>query len=208
VRGRDAHSLQVHFHCAPGIEADPDGNALGLSADGTRLLSISSFDLPGKIGPSYSAHHAWTSRCYGERVPSWHGILDCERRATHDVVSFLMPGANPAVVKELPAESGRLFEISSDEHLDLLAFGEDQPVSHGKVRVSAGVAWLRWRDGSLQEIVLVEAKRLTVDGVDLLREGASIAELSAKVIDGIWVGSSSDLLMERLEVISTSGRRT
>ena len=59
----------------------------------------------------------------------------------------------------------------------------------------------------LSEIVLVEATRLALDGTDIVRDGAMVEQLSAKLIDGVWKVSSPGLSMERWAMTSTSGRR-
>lgn len=203
-----AHSLQLHFHCAEEVLASQDGTQLRLTQrDGTSLLTISSFGLVGGANPSYSIEQGWTSRCYGHRTSSWHGILHCERRDQHDLVSFLIPEAD-AVVRELTTEVGRRFEISSSQYRDVLVLGDGRLVDDGRISTLADLTWLRWdrRDDRLTAIVLVKATQLSVDGMELLRDGDMVDELSAKIIDDAWKVSSPGLSMERWGVTSTSGR--
>ena len=76
-----------------------------------------------------------------------------------------------------------------------------------RVVVSADLAWLRWdRNDRLTEIVLVNGSRLSVDGIEVLRDGAVVEQLSAKRIDDVWKVSSPDLSMERWAMTTMSGR--
>jgi hypothetical protein len=209
ARGGDPHSLQVHFHCAHDLLAAPDGNELRLvHLDGTPLLSISSFSPVEAGSPTYSVEQGWTARCYGDRAPAWHGILHCDRQGWHDVVSFLLPDPE-TVVRERPAESGRRFEILSSAHHDLLILGAGHPVDDGRIATSADLAWIRQdrRDDRLKEIVLVKATRLAMDGMEVLRDGAVVEQLSAKLFDNVWKVSSPGLSMDRWAMTPTSGRQ-
>jgi hypothetical protein len=210
VAGTTDHDLQLHFHCATEVNATPSGHILHLADTEDRtLLSISSFARTVDRPSRFVVAGDWTSRCYGHRTPVWHATLACGRAGNHDVVSLLVP-QEAAVVSELATQGGRLFEVVLDEFRDLIAFCAGEPLAHGGVDVFATVAWLRWRrrDDSLCEIVLVDARRLAVDGVKLLPDGPSIELLSAVRQEGGWRVLSSDADDDRLGTPLVHGSAT
>ncbi len=184
------HLYELFFHFAPG--AKPETTA----EEGTPFVSESSVSAPGLEivsfgdGGEWRGEEGWASFCYGSRESSQVRVFGATAAGGCEFVTFLMPRATEAragvVVREREGEGGRVFDVSGvgDGVRDRVLLRDEVGGLINDGRLSADFAWT-WarfaRDGvALEELILINGRRLSFDGQIIINEPSPIAYAHAR----------------------------
>ncbi|MBV9209945.1 MAG: heparinase II/III-family protein, partial [Acidobacteria bacterium] len=179
----------LHFHFAPDAHPRLETSAHAHGSPAERAAQASGLEIFSFAdGGEWSVEQGWISSCYGERRLAPVCVFSVKATGTQEFFSFLIPRraeqAN-AEAHEIQALGGRAFEIRDETARDLLLAGEGALVETARISSDFKMSWARFAvDGeTLEELVLVEGQRFTVDGQEILNAPERIACAVARRVD-------------------------
>lgn len=189
VETNGAHSYDLHFHFAmasqPGVEKHAGSQAsLAERQRDAPGLQIFSFGEGGE----WSTEEGWVSPCYGKRTPAPVCKFSVNGTGAQEFFSFLIPRRAEAAsvcVHELEAMDGRAFEIRDEASSDLLLVGSGALIEAARIATDFKWAWARFSvdEGTLEELVLIDGRRFSLDGHEILSLPEPVGYAVARRID-------------------------
>jgi hypothetical protein len=190
--GGGRHLYETRFHFAPGAETtiEERGGAFVLCARdaGGAALEI----LSPRADGAWSEGDGWVSRCYGARERAAVCTRSLKTETFSDSFAFIRPqdARAHAYLKELNADGGRAFQLSSGGRRDVLIVRTNEVGR--EVRASGFAsdfdwAWLRFSEatGALDEFVVVGGMGLTLNGRQVVgSDGGRIGHLASRLDRG------------------------
>jgi Heparinase II/III-like protein/Heparinase II/III N-terminus len=192
---RGPHSVETHFHFAPGLELSGreynDAFGIRAGAEGEAGLEI----LSPRADGEWARRDGWVSRCYGSREAAQVFTRSLNVAGVHDSFTFMLPRAadasGGAQLRELEIDAsgcvGRAFELRRGGRRDVLlvrsgARGELKTRGDAKTpRVESDFdwAWLRFSEetDSLEEFVVVGGRRLALGGEEVAAAAGARGEI-------------------------------
>ncbi|MBV9956844.1 MAG: hypothetical protein JO360_00430, partial [Acidobacteria bacterium] len=130
----------------------------------------------------------WISSCYGERRPAPVCTFTAHGTGAQEFYSFLLPrtnGSSRVSVRELAARGGRAFELRDAGTCDQLLAGGGTLIETQRLASDFKWAWARFEveTGLLSELVLIDGRRLMLDGLEILNEAEPVAYVTARRVD-------------------------
>jgi hypothetical protein len=188
IESSGLHRVSAHFHCAPGVTADVEGDRdLVLTADEAcdgMVLRIAGF----APGLTITRAHQCVSPSYGNREPATECVLTTEGDGHQELMTFLLPGSCPAStgrVLELDAVRGRAFRVTYGESKDTLLVGAEGGAEADGVAADAKWAWVRRSDaGAAAEFVVLGGRTLRVDGNVVFRADGVARYVAGRLVNG------------------------
>jgi L-malate glycosyltransferase len=189
--GEGKHQAQLRFHLPA------DSNIQFNSESGGQHLTVETGQNAGlqafAFGPEgvWSREDGWISHCYGERVAAPVCVFSAKIDETEELVTLLLPTTHQAssrfTVNEVEAIGGRAFEIESADHRDLVLLRHPSASRVETVRMVSDfeLTWTRFsRRGTeandeLLELLVLDGKRLELDGNQILKSGKHVSYLMA-----------------------------
>lgn len=185
IESEGAHRYDLHFHFAEGCDpvidvATHEGTSQGVAA----AVRERGEDVPGLdvhtcgFAGAWRREAGWISKAYGARVAAPVCVFSGVAQGVGELITFLAPravGAPPTRLRRLEAAGGTACELrgattSAREERDvLLAADGDGKIETRHFACDGETAWMRLRgiDELPTELVLIEGKRLVVDGVEV-----------------------------------------
>ena len=178
------HQLEIRYHLAPGAElARVDQGGYGTAA-----LRIEVFGAQPRI----LYEPVPMSPVYGNLTGSVVCSAAQQGRGDQEMISLLIPRATAEEyhVREEAAEGGRMIRITGARGDDCIAISGNGCVVTADVLADAEWAWVRRSasDGSLQECVLLGARRLQVDGNEIFCSAGSVRHVHIR-----WSGEQVEV---------------
>jgi hypothetical protein len=167
VESAAAHALQfwLHFDSLT-LEAHIAGNTI----DCPQVCRIATF----ARGGGWTDETGWVSNCYGSKEPAPAFSFSVRSEGSEDIVTFLLPevpGEPAPLAKEIPAFTGKAFEIDFQGKRDVLLLRNVQGKPAQRVEIPRivsdfAVSWIRFnREGPKQEeFVLIGGQSFELDG--------------------------------------------
>jgi hypothetical protein len=184
------HRVSAHFHCAPGVTADVDGDRdlvlMGDDACHGMALRIAGFapDL------AITRAHQCVSPSYGTREPAMECVLTTEGDGQQELLTFLVPGSSPAStgrVTEIGAVRGRAFNLTLGEATDTVLVGADEGAEADGMAADAQWAWVRRSSsGAVLEFLVLAGHALRVGGIAIFRSDGVARYVAGRLVDGKW----------------------
>jgi len=187
------HACEVRFQLAPGVA--PSVGAGGRGEEGAASLGASA----GGAGAEVFAFGAkgewceeagWVSRSYGAREKAARLVFAAEAEGAAEFYTFFLPrsaasGAEAARVRRLEATGGHLFEISAGgagRACDVLLASAGVYAESGRFASDFELSWARFSPGgqSLEELVLVNGRRFSLYGHEIVRLANRTAHVHAR----------------------------
>jgi hypothetical protein len=190
VESNGLHRVSVHFHCAPGVTAEVDGDRDLVLSGGERCrgatLRIASF----ARGLALTRADECVSPSYGVREPATECVLTTQGEGRQEVMTFLLPGGGGVSVRravEIGARRGRAFTLTADEGTDTLLVAADDGAEADGVTADADWAWVRRSArGAVLEFVVLAGRALCVDGTVIFGADDVAGYVAGQWRDGTW----------------------
>ncbi|MBV9925935.1 MAG: alginate lyase family protein [Acidobacteria bacterium] len=199
-----AHCYDLNFHfapdTAPSLVSDEDGvEFVREENEGGAGLDVRVFGVGGR----WRREEGWVSSCYAERRPAPVFVHTAEGTGPQEFVTLLVPrgpGVEVSRVRAIGSAGVRAFEITRRGGRDLLIFNGgvlDGPVA---VDTDFDLALVRLAADSdeAEELILIDGRRLSVEGHSLFSSEARAARVYARREAGTWrveaVGEAPDEL--------------
>lgn len=189
VRTEGKHIYDLHFHFAADSHASLEESKRTIASPVERLadkagVQIFSFG----VGGEWRVNDAWVSSCYGERTSAPVFDFSVQGAGAQEFVSFLIPSRVnelPAQVYELEALGGRAFEIKDAKSRDVLLVGNGALVESQGFTSDFKWAWARFADDdeTLEELVLIDGRRFSLNNHEVLNSHAHIDYAVARRVD-------------------------
>jgi uncharacterized heparinase superfamily protein len=190
IESNGFHRVSVHFHCAPGVTADADGDRdlVLRGSDGCRgtTLRIAGF----ARGLTLTRARQFVSPSYGIREPATACVLTTEGEGRQEVVTFLLPGRSGVSERraaQIDARHGQAFSVTGGEGSDTLLVGAQGGSEADGVAADADWAWVRRSArGAVLEFVVLAGSTLRVDGMVMFRADGVAGYVAGQLVDGEW----------------------
>jgi hypothetical protein len=164
----------------------------------TEGLQVFSFGQQGH----WQREEGWVSHCYGQREAApvctfsarAAGDKVATERTENELITLLLPTSGRASskfeVREVEAIGGRAFEIIKDGYSDLVMMRDPRAGRVETVRMISDFSWIWARflkgrsdstdeAGELAELLVMDGKRLELDGKEILKSGRRVDYLLA-----------------------------
>jgi hypothetical protein len=190
IESSGSHRVSVHFHCAPGVTAEVDGDR-DLVLTGAEACSGTTLRIAGFArGLTLTRADECVSSSYGVRAPATVCVLTTEGEGRQEVVTFLLPGGGGLTARraaEIDARRGRAFSLTADEGTDTLLVGADDGAEADGVAADAEWAWVRRSaHGAVLEFVVLAGSALRVDGTVMFHADDVAGYVAGQLLDGEW----------------------
>jgi hypothetical protein len=190
IESNGSHRVSVHFHCAPGVTVEVDGDRdlvlAGAEGCGGSTLRIAGF----ARGLTLTRADECVSPSYGVRLPATVCVLTTEGEGRQEVVTFLLPGGSRLSARraaEIDARRGRAFSLTADDGTDTLLVGADDGAEADGVVADAEWAWVRRSAlGAVVEFVVLAGRALRVDRTVIFHAGGVARYVAGQLVDGEW----------------------
>jgi hypothetical protein len=190
IESSGSHRVSVHFHCAPGVTAEVDGDRdlvlTGADGCGGTTLRIAGF----ARGLTLTRADECVSPSYGVRVPATVCVLTTEGEGPQEIVTLLLPGGRGLPARhaaEIEARCGRAFTLTADEGTDTLLVGAGGGAEADGVTADADWAWVRRSaHGAVLEFVVVAGRALRVDGTLIFHADGAAGSVAGQLLGGEW----------------------
>lgn len=183
------HRYDLHFHFVagahPALEKEAGAQTFaaerGSNAPG---LDLYAFGASGE----WRLEEGWVSSCYGERRPAPVCTFTAHGTGAQEFYSFLLPRTAASAqtsVRELAARGGRAFELLDEGVCDQLLAGSGALVETQRLTSDFKWAWARFdlETGLPSELVLIDGRRLSLDGQEILNLSEPVAYATARRVD-------------------------
>lgn len=183
------HRYDLHFHFAadarPRLEKQA-GSLLSPAERGEDAPGLDIFSFGD--GGEWSLQEGWVSSCYGERKRATVCNFSKQGAGAQEFYSFLLPrrGADANMeARELEVSGGRAFELRDEAVRDLLLAGDGALIETERIMSDFKWAWARFGNDAetLAELVLIDGRRFSLDGQEILSSPERIAYAVARRVD-------------------------
>ena len=158
------HDYDLHFHFADSARPTIHGNYLIQRSGNQSGLEIF---VGTEIG-SWSVENGWVSRCYRSRSTAVVSKFTYQGKGMQKVATFMVPlGPSPDSlnITRLETAQGYAFELIGETTRDLVLLGNLSVSNKNEISSDFDLTWLRFdHENQLQEVVLINGEKLTVDG--------------------------------------------
>jgi hypothetical protein len=190
IESSGSHRVSVHFHCAPGVTAQVDGDRdlilTGAGACSGTTLRIAGF----ARGLTLTRADGCVSPSYGVRAPATVCALTTEGDGQQEVVTFVLPGGGGMSAEraaEIDVRRGRGFTVTFGENTDTLLVGAGDGAEADGVAADADWAWVRRSaHGEVVEFVVLAGRTLCVDGKVMFRTNDVAGYVAGQLLDDEW----------------------
>ena len=186
VETAGTHQYEQHFHfdvgTQPVFETSERTVISAIETTGDKsALQLFSFATNG----DWRIENDWISACYGRRANAPVCTFRASGTGSQEFYSFLIPRRVKEVrarVQEIEAIGGRAFEIRDDGSFDVLLVGDGSLVKTNRLETDFNWAWARFSiDGeTLEELVLIDGRSLSFDGLEILNSLKHVEYLVAR----------------------------
>jgi hypothetical protein len=189
VETNGAHSYDLHFHFATGAQPRFEKHGGALAAPTERVRDTSGLQIFSfGEGGEWSVEEGWVSSCYGERRRAPVCKFSVRGTGVQEFYSFLIPrraGASSILVHEIEALGGQAFEIRDGASRDVLLVGVGAVIETARITSDFKWAWARFDADAemLEELVLIEGRRFSLDGQEILNSPQPVGYAVARRID-------------------------
>jgi glycosyltransferase involved in cell wall biosynthesis len=198
-----SHQLDLRFHFAsgsnpqlePGLKSTEGkrkpingGDRMVVEEAQEAGLQVIAFGPNGQWG----REDGWVSNSYGEKAPAPVCIFSAKSEGSEELITLLLPYRSRAGtrfdVSEVEAIGGRAFEISSEDHCDLVLLRDARGSKQVEtVRLVSDFNWTwarfsRVGDNVPDELLVLDGQRLELDGKEILKSAKAISYLLASRI--------------------------
>ncbi len=189
VETNGAHNYDLHFHFAtnsqPGLEKH-DGSQASLAERGRDAPGLQIFSF-GE-GGEWSIEEGWVSPCYGKRTHAPVCKFSVSGTGAQEFFSFLIPrraGAASVLVHEIEAIGARAFEVRDEASNDVLLVGGGELIETARIASDFKWLWARFNvdEETLEELVLIDGRRFSLDGQEILSLPEPVSYAVARRID-------------------------
>ncbi|MDQ3816744.1 MAG: heparinase II/III family protein [Acidobacteriota bacterium] len=198
------HDYELHFHFSPQADSmkdwsdsEPREDQHRLAADGLQLFAFDG---------AWACRKGWVSSRYGERTDAPVYTFGAKARAgAQEFFTFLIPAdrrESQIEVREMELTGARAFEIRVGGRRDFVVAGEGRLIEVGHVTSDFEWTWARSLAGSneIEELILLNGRRLSLYGDEIINAGARVPFAHVKLRDGQW---SVEIDGERLSLPKT-----
>lgn len=186
TRGNHEYALNFQFNpgCTPSVRRLENGDwgveQASREGDGLRLVTF------GDNG-AWNQKESWISRNHGERFNASSMRYASAGTGPQEFFTFMLPleqGVRGPEVRESFAAGGRTFEISFRGYDDVFAYCDTvMGVVFRNVKTDFRVSWARFNaSGMPEEIILVDGRRLNVDGRSIIDSPNPLAFASVCIL--------------------------
>ncbi|HEY0546873.1 MAG TPA: alginate lyase family protein [Pyrinomonadaceae bacterium] len=189
IETKGEHRYDLHFHFAAGARPRLENLRGSLISSTEREADAPGLDIFSfGDGGECSLKESWVSSCYGERVSALVCNFSAKRAGAQEFYSFLIPrraaDAN-ARACEIETSRGRAFEIRDEATRDLLLASNGALVETERISSDFKWTWTRFANDAetLEELVLIDGRRFSFDGQEILNSTDRIAYAVARRVD-------------------------
>ncbi|MCA1816662.1 MAG: heparinase II/III family protein [Acidobacteria bacterium] len=193
VRSSAPHRYDLNFHLAAGTRARVEGregaDAVRVSdSGGEDLLTLCAF---GGDSGSWAVERGWVSRCYGAREPAPVCRFAARGAGAQEFFTFVLPqGARSesattveGVRRKSDEARAGVFELRRGAAFDLLLTrdggeiaGDEGSCEDDRLTSDFAWTWARFDEaGALAEMILIEGRRCSVDGLTIFESRERVA---------------------------------
>jgi len=211
VSSNGPHKVDLRFHFAASSNSrlSHAGEISSVEVLAQRAALRVAVMEPAVSGDSWRREEGWLSDCYGNKevAPVWSFSCDFSGKQgeAEEVVTLLLPSSagTPAnwAVKEVEAIGGRAFELLNEEYCDLVLLRDEQSARVETVRMASdcNLSWARFSvhgDQELAELLVIDGRRIDLDGKKILSSPQKIGHLVASRIGARFRVETSEGMMD------------
>ena len=176
LQGKGAHDFDFLYHFAPEAQLSIFGDEKAGEIDcrariaeaGLQILMYASDGLRAEaICGQTEPIQGWTSNCYGERRPNPVLLASVRGTAPVSLLSFLVPGAEPALSRRFKSNTNHTIAaaIREGEYDDIVVMASEEGDLHFIDCVMRGeFFWMRTENGNLHRLLAVNARSFIYAG--------------------------------------------